>query len=27
VNNNTLAVRGYVGFSWIGKTDTWTRVK
>lgn len=26
-NNNTLSVRGYVGFSWIGKTDTWTRVR
>ena len=26
-NNNTLSVRGYVGISWIGKTDTWTRVK
>ena len=24
---NTLAVRGYMGFSWIGKTDTWVRVK
>lgn len=23
---NTLSVRGYMGFSWIGKTDTWTRV-
>ena len=26
-NNNTLSVRGFVGISWIGKTDTWTRVK
>ena len=26
-NNNTLSVRGYVGISWIGKTDTWTRVR
>jgi uncharacterized protein (DUF2147 family) len=26
-DSNTLAVRGYVGFSWIGKTDTWTRVR
>lgn len=26
-DSNTLSVRGYVGFSWIGKTDTWTRVK
>ena len=24
---NTLAVRGYIGISWIGKTDTWIRVK
>jgi uncharacterized protein (DUF2147 family) len=24
---NTLAVRGYVGISLLGKTDTWTRVK
>jgi len=23
----TLAVRGYIGFSWIGKTDTWTRIR
>jgi uncharacterized protein (DUF2147 family) len=27
INPNTLSVRGYVGFSWIGKTDTWVRVK
>lgn len=26
-DNNTLSVRGYVGFSWIGKTDVWTRVQ
>ncbi|MDB5191663.1 MAG: hypothetical protein JWQ96_1226 [Segetibacter sp.] len=26
-DNNTLSVRGYLGFSWIGKTDTWQRVK
>jgi uncharacterized protein (DUF2147 family) len=26
-DSNTLSVRGYVGFSWIGKTDTWTRVR
>jgi uncharacterized protein (DUF2147 family) len=26
-DDNTLSVRGYVGFSWIGKTDTWTRVR
>ncbi len=25
--NNTLAVRGYMGISLLGKTDTWTRVK
>ena len=24
---NTLDVRGYVGFSFIGKTQTWTRVQ
>jgi uncharacterized protein (DUF2147 family) len=24
---NTLDVRGYVGFSFIGRTDTWIRVK
>ena len=23
---NTLLVRGYIGFSFFGKTDTWTRV-
>lgn len=22
---NTLKVRGYVGVSWLGRTDTWTR--
>ncbi len=22
----TLKVRGYIGFSWIGKTDIWSRV-
>src|SRR5688572_27007523 len=26
-NINTLALRGYIGFSWMGKTDIWTRVK
>ena len=25
--NDILKVRGYVGFSLIGRTDTWTRVK
>jgi len=24
-NNNTLKVRGYIGISLIGRTDTWTR--
>jgi uncharacterized protein (DUF2147 family) len=27
IDKNTLEVRGYIGFSWIGKTDTWTRVR
>ena len=26
-DNSTLTVRGYVGFSWFGKTDIWTRVQ
>ena len=26
-NNNTLFMRGYIGFSLIGKTTTWTRIK
>lgn len=26
-NDNTLKVRGYIGFSLIGRTETWTRVK
>lgn len=26
-NDNTLKVRGYVGITLIGRTDTWTRVK
>lgn len=26
-DKNTLSVRGYVGISLLGKTDTWTRVK
>lgn len=24
-NNNTLALRGYIGVSLVGRTDTWTR--
>lgn len=27
INENTLNIRGYIGFSMIGRTDTWTRVK
>jgi uncharacterized protein (DUF2147 family) len=26
-DNKTLSIRGYMGISLIGKTDTWTRVK
>ncbi len=26
VDKNTLKVRGYIGFSWIGASDTWTLV-
>lgn len=26
-NTNELSVRGYIGISLIGKTDTWTRVR
>jgi uncharacterized protein (DUF2147 family) len=26
-NGKTLHVRGYVGISWIGRTDVWTRVE
>ena len=26
-DKNTLNVRGYVGISLLGKTDTWSRVK
>jgi uncharacterized protein (DUF2147 family) len=26
-DQNTLAVRGYVGISLLGKTDTWIRVR
>jgi uncharacterized protein (DUF2147 family) len=27
VNANTMEVKGYIGFSLIGKSQTWTRVK
>ncbi|MBI9033459.1 MAG: DUF2147 domain-containing protein [Bacteroidales bacterium] len=27
VDSNTLKVRGYIGFSFIGRTAVWTRVK
>ena len=26
-DSNTLDVRGYIGFSWIGRTTVWTRIK
>lgn len=26
-NNKTLAVRGFIGISLFGKTDTWTRIR
>lgn len=26
-DNQTLSVRGYIGFSWIGKTETFQRVR
>lgn len=26
-NKNTMKIRGYIGISLIGRTDTWTRVK
>lgn len=26
-NPNKLDVRGYIGFSWIGRTETWTRIE
>jgi len=25
-NKNTLKIRGYIGFSWIGRTEVWGRV-
>jgi uncharacterized protein (DUF2147 family) len=25
INNNTLALRGFIGVSLVGRTDTWTR--
>lgn len=27
INGNTMEVKGYIGFSLIGKSQTWTRVK
>ncbi|MBP9187316.1 MAG: DUF2147 domain-containing protein [Bacteroidia bacterium] len=27
INENSLNVRGFYGFSFIGRTDTWTRIK
>jgi uncharacterized protein (DUF2147 family) len=27
LNANTMEVKGYIGFSLIGKSQTWTRVK
>ncbi len=27
ISENKLNIRGYIGFSMIGRTDTWTRVK
>lgn len=27
INANTMEVKGYIGFSMIGKSQTWTRVK
>jgi uncharacterized protein (DUF2147 family) len=26
-DKNTLYVKGYVGFTWLGKADTWKRIK
>jgi uncharacterized protein (DUF2147 family) len=26
-NKNTMKIRGYIGISLIGRTDTWTRIK
>ncbi|HTF80193.1 MAG TPA: DUF2147 domain-containing protein, partial [Cytophagales bacterium] len=25
--NDVMKLRGYVGFTWIGRTSTWTRTK
>jgi uncharacterized protein (DUF2147 family) len=25
-NKNTLKIRGYIGFSWLGRTEVWTRI-
>lgn len=26
-NNSVLEVKGYIGFSWVGRTVEWTRIK
>ena len=27
INENTIELTGYVGFTWLGRTDSWTRVR
>lgn len=27
VDSNTLKITGYIGFSWIGRSELWTRIK
>jgi len=27
INQNTIELTGYVGFTWLGRTDKWTRVR
>lgn len=27
INQNTIELTGYLGFTWLGRTDTWTRVR
>ena len=27
IDNNTLKITGYIGFSWIGRSEEWTRVR